>query len=246
MKNLFLIIFCLLSIVKTQAQPLIRENKAIFNVNKDHLDVGGIQYGLEWLTPYEFNLHPLKKLDLINEISSDEYRTKVVVAKLVFVSQKSFDNLSLEKLSTKEVVQEMFDASFVENNNNIFKVWSTARAYGFNFQVSYNLVLKNESNNQSITQIQKYFKEDISLFQGSRTRVLKITMNNFSRLMNKNESFIYMKELPNGTTFISATVISTLDSRNASLLFPFGKAESVMLRNMQDQILSMSRNIQKL
>ena len=131
MKTTLLILFLLFSSL-LHAQPLLREKTAVFSIKKDHLEVGGVQYGLEWLTPFEFNQHPLKKLDANDEIANDEYHTQVVVAKLAFISQKNFDQLSLEKLATKEVVKEMFDASFVEEENKKFpmKNWNLKKKKG--------------------------------------------------------------------------------------------------------------------
>jgi hypothetical protein len=242
----WLLILCFF-VFNLYAQDLKREANTNYKVQADWIERGRLQYGTEWLTPTRFSTHPLIVMDYLSQSKEFPGRNQVVLSSISFVTATSFDRLSKEALNKADIVKKMFDANSVTPTGGSFLLNTTVKAYGFPIGVDFVLTLKKVEETQLSKTSHSFIKSKLShLSATGRNRILIIEMNQFSQLIYKNTGIVYMQELTNGHVALHAIGVSTINIQKANLFFPFGMAQSQMINNIEEQIIHMAREIQKL
>lgn len=247
MKSLMLL-FSLLLIHSQLAQSQVEEKYVDFNVSPSIVEEGQIQIAFDWLSPSEFRKTNLSQIDLVKINTFKPDNNQIIAAKMIFLSKKSFEDLSQAKMNTAEYISYMLNSVGIKNKGeDLWLVTNKVRAYSIPFKVSFDLKFK-EVSGTTLGTLTNYFKDEASAFKGTgKERYLILDMTNFSQLMYRNYSIVYVKELTNGQNLIVSGVVTGFDLRTANNFFnypPFSTTEGTMMGNLRSQILHMVRSIQ--
>jgi hypothetical protein len=226
----------------------IEESYVDFTLSPARLQNREIQVAYEWLEPSEFKTKEMAVTDLIKIASLHQEKNHMVAAKVAFIANRSFDNLSHASLNTKSFISKMLNATAIQPKApETWIITNKVKAYGLPFKITFDLRFR-EVSSSAIGTAGGYFKDEASGISGnSRERFMVLDMSNFSQLMYRNYSIVYMKELNHKETLIVATVIAGFNKDMADKLFdhpPINHTRKTMMNNFRSQIMQMVREIQ--
>lgn len=226
------------------------EKNADFTISPDLMAAGKIQYGFDWLAPHELNRSALSVIDNQKVASLHPDNNQLVLAKIAFTSKKSFDLLSAAKMNNAQFISTMLNSNSIsQKNSETWLVTNTVKAYGLPFKVSFDFRLKEVAPNSLNQEIIRYFRDEASALNSSgRERFLVLDMSQFTQLIYRNYSIVYVKEISANETLIVSALITGFDLKSANSFFnypPFSTTKETMLKNLRSQILQMARGIQK-
>lgn len=247
MKSLLLLFSLLLSSQLSLAQ--VEETHVDFIVSPMLVEDGKVQIAFEWLTPQEFRKTSLSQIDLVRINTFKPDNNQIIAAKMVFISSKSFNEISHAKMNNANFVSYMLNSVGIKNKEeDVWFVTNKVRAFNIPFKVSFDFKFK-EVSASALGELTNYFENEAAPFQGSgKERYLLLDMTNFSQLMYRNYSIVYVKELTNGRSLVVSGVVTGFDLRTANTFFnfpPFSSTEGTMMANLKSQILHIVRSIQK-
>lgn len=243
--SLFLaLIFC--QLVYSQ----VEENHVDFTVSPSIIQAGNIQVAYEWLKAHEFKNKDLSLTDLQKVSAINGGNNQLVAAKLAFISHQSFDELSYAKMNTSTYISNMLNSvSIKKKSADSWRVTNRVKAYGLPFRVSFDFKFREVSSSSLTPQIVRYFRDEAAGINSSgRERFLVLDMTNFSQLIYRNYSVVYIKEIGPDQTLLISTVMTAIDIKTANSYFnypPISSTERTMMNNLKTQIMHMARKIQK-
>jgi hypothetical protein len=250
MKALSLLLILVSLLLQTLAFAQTEESNIDFTVSPGIILDGKIQVAFKWITPSEFRKTDLSLMDLpkISEIQPSN--NQLVVSKIAFISKKSFDNLSYVKMNSTQFISDMLNSVGIrQKESDLWYVTNRVKAYNIPFKVSFDFRFKEIAASSLNSQVVNYLKDEASGVKGTgRERFMTLDMSNFSQLMYRNYSVVYMKEISANETMIVSGIIGGLNLNTANSFFnypPFSSTKSTMVGNLRDQILHMARSIQK-
>ena len=99
MKAKLALLISLLFILNQLALAATEETSVDFTVSPGVVRAGGIQIGMEWLTPNDFLKTNLSLIDLprLNDLHPDN--NQVIASKLALIIKKPLDSFSFEKMN---------------------------------------------------------------------------------------------------------------------------------------------------
>lgn len=245
----FSAILLLVSVVATTAFAQVEEKDVDFTISPAVLTDGKIHVAYEWLTPSAFAKKNLSVVDTVGVYSSHPGKNHIVASKLSFVAKRGFDQLSYVSMNQASFISKMLNSVSVKQRTaDTWAVTNKVRAYGFPFNVSFNLKFTEVPANKMPSSILNYLRDEGAALRGStRERFLILDMTNFSQLMYRNYSYVYIKEVSPTETIIVSAIVAGFDISSANSLFnfpPFSSTRGTMMNNMKEQIMQMARSIQ--
>ena len=250
MKAKLALLISLLFILNQLALAATEETSVDFTVSPGVIRAGGIQIGMEWLTPNDFLKTNLSLIDLhrVNALYPDN--NQVIASKLALIIKKPLDSFSFEKMNNAAYISSMLNSVAISKKNiESWRVTNKVRAYGIPFKVSFDLKLKEISSTALGVQLVNYLKDESAGVKGTgRERFMVLDMTNFSQLMYRNYSVVYAKEIGPNETMIVSGIVAAFDLHKANSLFnypPFSTTKSTMMNNLHGQVLHMAESIQK-
>ena len=236
-----LLLLSLSSLVSAQ----VMESHVDYTVSPGTIQGGKIQYAHEWLEPHEFKNKELFAIDIVGVNKLHPDNIQLVAAKVAFVSKKSFDQLSHAQMNNADYISEMLDSVGIRGlTADTWRVTNKVKAYGLPFKVSFDFKFR-EVAASALGGAANYLRTEAAGMRGTRERFLVLDMNNFSMLMYRNYSIVYIKEISPTQTMVVAGVIAGIDIDRAGKYFLFGGVEKTMLGNLKTQIMNMVTNIQE-
>jgi len=226
----------------------VEENNVEFTISPSILLAGKIQVAYEWLNPNDFSKKEFSILDTIKVSGMNPDNNQLAISKLAFISKRNFDSLSLSVMNNSAFISKMLNSvSISPKSSDTWRVTNRVKAYGLPFKVSFDFKI-NEIPLTSVPGVARFLRDEGAAIIGKgRERVLLLDMSNFSQLMYRNISYVYMKEIFNNQTLIVAGVIGGANISTANLIFdypPFSETEATMINNFRTQIMGMVKNIQ--
>ena len=242
------VIFALL-VFTTLSWSAVQEKNVDFTLSPALMLDGEIQYALDWLSPDELVNRNLRVITGEPIAAKKPSNTQLVISKVAFVAKKSFDKLSPSNMNSEEFISDMLSSvSIQEKPNNIWRVTNKVKAYSIPFKVGFDLKIKEAAKVSLSSDAIRYFKDESYAFKNNaRERFLIVDMTNFSQLMYRNYSVVYVKEISANETLIVSGLIAEFDLSAANAFFnypPFSSTRSTMVGNLRTQILSMARSLQ--
>lgn len=225
------------------------ESGTDFSLNQALVLNHDIQVAYEWLSPEEFRSSSLSSTDIKKVASLHPSNNQIVASKIAFISPFSFDKLSRKALNNANTISRMLNSVGISvKDKDTWFVTNKVRAYGLPFHVTFDFSLMEPEAKTLPEKAVRFFQEATEGMKGTgRERFLSLDMKNFSQLMYRNTSLVYMKELVGGETLVVATVLSAIDLSRANRYFqypPFSRTESTMIGNLRGQILHMAQELQ--
>lgn len=247
-RSLALLLTTLLFHALSFAQTI--ERHVDFTVSPGVILDGKIQVAFEWLSPSEFKNTQLNVMDLAKISALHPNNNQMIASKIAFISKKSFDDLSYSKMNTAPFISNMLNSvSIRQKTADTWDVTNRVKAYSIPFKVSFDIKFKEASAATFSPQLVKYIKDEAAGMKGTgRERYMILDMTNFSQLMYRNYSIVYMKEISATETMIVSGIITGFNLNEGNMFFnfpPFSTTKSTMVGNLKDQILHMARSIQK-
>lgn len=245
------LIVALLSFLFVLNQFAHAEERSVdFTVSPGVILDGTIQVSYEWLSPSEFQKKDLSILDLPRLRDLHPGNNHMVASKIAFIARKSFEQLSYAHMNTAAYISSMLNSVAIRQKSaDTYYVTNKVRAYSIPFKVGFDFKFKEVSSSALGSSITQYLRDEASGLKGTgKERFLTLDMTNFSQLMYRNYSIVYMKEISANETLIVSGVIAALDLDMANTFFnipPFSTTKSTMMENMRGQIGHMARKIQK-
>jgi hypothetical protein len=245
---LFKIAITLLCFFQFQAFAQVEENNVEFTISPSILLSGKIQVAYEWLTPNDFLKKELSIIDTFKVSGMNADNNQLAISKLAFISKRNFDTLSLSIMNNSAFISKMLNSvSISSKSSDTWRVTNKVKAYGIPFKVSFDFKVK-EIPLASVPAVARFLRDEAGAIVGQgRERLLLLDMSNFSQLMYRNVSYVYMKEIANNQTMLVAGIIGGANISTANLIFnypPFSETESTMINNLRTQIMGMAKNIQ--
>jgi hypothetical protein len=209
-----------------------------------------IQVAFEWLDPAHFKMKHLGVVDLPKISEQNANKNQMIAAKIAFISNNSFDDLSHSKMNNKTFISEMLSSIGIsQKTSDIWRVTNRVKAYGLPFKVSFDFNFKEVASKTLGNQVVKYLSDEASGLKGTgKERFMTLDMTNFSQLIYRNYAIVYMKEISPKETLIVSVIITGFDLSAANSYFnlpPFSTTKSTMMGNFKTQIFNMARSIQK-
>ena len=242
------IAFLILCLFQLQAYAQVEESNVEFTISPSIISSGKIQVAYEWLTPAEFNKKEFALIDSLKVSSLKPENNQLAISKLAFISKRNFDSLSASSMNNASFISKMLNSVGISQKTaDTWRVTNKVKAYGLPFKVSFDFKLK-EVSLAAVPSIARYFRDQASAIPDqARERLLLLDMSNFSQLMYRNYSYVYMKEINSNETLIVSGIIGGANISTANLIFdhpPFSETESTMINNLRTQIMGMAKNIQ--
>jgi hypothetical protein len=250
MKAKFLLLFTLLVLFSQPSSAQTEERSVDFTVSPGVIMGGNFQVALEWLSPHDFTKTDLSSFDNSKAHTLHPSNNHLIASKLAMISKRSFESLSAVNMNNSAFISEMLNSVAIQRKTSeVWTVTNKVKAYSIPFKVSFDLNLKEVSSAALGPRIVKYFKDEASGIKGmGRERFLVLDMTNFSQLMYRNYSIIYIKEISPNETMIVSGIVAAFDLNAANSLFnfpPFSTTKGTMMNNLRSQILHMAQTIQK-
>lgn len=249
MKPAFALLFaCLFSAQFAHAQVL--ESSVDFTIAPGTITDGTLQYALEWITPSEFRKKEFILMDIPKVNALHPSSNHMVVSKLAFVAKKSFDSLSYQKMNNSTYISQMLNSVEISQKAapDLWSVTNKVVAYSIPFRVTFDFNFKEVKRENLNSALVQYLTDEASGFKtDKRERILLLDMTNFTELMYRNYSVVYMKEISPTETFIVSGVVAGFDLNKANRYFqypPFSTAKGTVISNVKTQILHMVKKIQ--
>jgi hypothetical protein len=226
----------------------VEESHVDFTLAPALLESGKVQVAYEWLEPAELKTKEMAITDVPKVASLHPDKNHTVAAKLAFVANRSFEELSHSAMNTKGFISKMLHAVTIsQKTDDTWAVSNRVKAYSIPFRISFDFRFR-ETNAASISTAANYLKEEAASVAGKgRERFMILDMTNFSQLMYRNYSIVYMKELGPKKTLVVSTVVAGFNKNMADKIFnlpPINTTEKTMMANFRMQIMHMVREIQ--
>lgn len=243
-------LFTLLMTLLTLSFAHAEESHVDFNLSPAYLEDGNLQVAFEWLTPNEFKKRDLSVTDLVKVQNLHPGNNQLIVSKTALLSKKPVSHFSLQKMNNAQTITALLrSVSAVQKSTDTWYVTNKVKAYGIPFKVSFNLTVREVTPAALGSNVVNYFRSEGSAFRGTGKELFYIMdMTNFSQLMYRNYSVIYIKEISPAETLVVAGIIAAFDINKANSFFnfpPFSSTEGTMVDNLRSQILHMARTFQK-
>lgn len=250
MKAIYLLLISFVLILSGLGFAQTEERNIDFTVSPAIILDGDIQVAFQWTTPNDFRKTELSLMDLPKISDLQPGNNQLVVSKIAFISKKSFDNLSYNKMNSTSFISDMLNSVGIrQKESDLWYVTNRVKAYNIPFKVSFDFKFKEVAGSTLNSQVLNYIKDEASGVKGTgRERFMTLDMSNFSQLMYRNYSIVYMKEISPNETMIVSGIIGGFNLHTANSFFnypPFSSTKSTMVGNLRDQILHMARSIQK-
>lgn len=237
--------FAIFSILFSQlAFSQVYESNVDFAISSSVLETK-TQVAFEYLTPQEFRKRDLSLMDIPKMNATHVDNNQMIVAKIAFITKKSFDSLSYKKLNSASYIKEMLDSVEIKQKDSpdFWDITNVAKAYNIPFRVSFDFRFKEVTEAGLNEALSNYIRDEVGAFkQEGRERYLLLDMTNFSQLIYRNYSVVYMKELSSKETLIIGGVVSAFSLSKANSYFnypPFATTKGTMLKNIRTQTIHM-------
>ena len=243
---ILLLVLSLLFSPFTLAQ--VEESHVDFTVSPSLISTGEIQVAYEWLEPSAFKTKEMVVADLTKVAALSPGKNHMVASKIAFVSRRSFDELNYASMAKSTFISRMLNAvSISQKSSDVWNVTNRVKAYKIPFKVSFDFRFK-EVSAATVGAAANYLKDEGSGVAGKgRERFMILDMTNFSQLMYRNYSIVYMKEISEKETLVISTVVAGFNKDMADNLFnlpPFSTTKKTMMDNFETQIMQIVREIQ--
>ncbi len=228
----------------------VQERSVDFTISPSLISEGKIQVAYEWISPSEFAKKDLSLLDLPKISSLHPGNNQLTISKVAFISQKSFDELSYAKMNNSTFISQMLNSiSISKKSADAWSITNKVKAFQIPFKVSFQLKFNEVSASSLGAAVSNYLRDEGAASKNSgRERFLILDMTNFSQLVYRNYSVVYLKEINANETLVVAGVVAAININSANLFFnhpPFTTAKETMMSNIKTQIMQMARSIQK-
>lgn len=244
-------VLLLLSIlfVSQAAHSYVEEKNVDFTLSPSVLNDGEIQIAFEWISPSEFAKKDLAIMDLQKIETSYGKNNQMIISKLAFITKQPFDELSHVKMNTAKYITDMLNSVTIsKKSSDTWYVTNKVKAYSIPFKVSFDFQFREIAQNKLDSKLVRFIQDENSAFSGpGRERFMILDMTNFSQLMYRNYSVVYMKEIGPNSTLIYSGVIAGFNLKEANGYFnyaPISSTKNTMMGNLRTQILHMARSIQ--
>jgi hypothetical protein len=226
----------------------IEERGVDFVVSPGAVLGGETQLGLEWLGPADFTRTQLSIMDLVKLNSLHPNNNQIIASKVAFISRRPFDSFTHSKMNNSAFISQMLSSvSVSQKNSDTWLVTNKVKAYGLPFKVSFDFQFKEVSPSLLGQQVPRYFRDEASGVNGlSRERFMLLDMTNFSQLIYRNYSVVYVKEISAHETLVVCGLIAAFDLKTANTFFnypPFSTTKATMMGNLKSQIMNMVKTI---
>lgn len=231
------------------AHAHVEEKNVDFTLSPAVINGGEIQIAFEWITPSEFRKKDLALMDIQKISTSHGENNQMIISKLAFTTKQSFDSLAYSKMNVAKYITDMLNSvAITKKASDSWYVTNKVRAYSIPFKVSFDFKFREVSADSLDANLLRYIRDENSAYHGAgRERFLILDMTNFTQLMYRNYSVVYMKELGPNETLIYSGVVAGLDLKTANSFFnypPFATTKGTMMGNLRTQILHMAKSIQ--
>jgi len=247
MKSILLILTLILFLGQNAFSQIVEKN-VDFTISPAIVSSGKIHMALEWLTPYDFSVTQMGMIDQAKLQNLYPENNQIIASKIAFIARKSFSELSHAKMNDASYIAHMLNSvSISPKSQDNWKVTNKVKAYGLPFKVSFDFRFKEVSSANLGESIARYFRDEASGISGTgKERFLLLDMTNFSKLMYRNYSIVYVKEISPTETLVVSALIAAFDIKTANGLFqfpPFSTTYDTMMGNLRSQILHMTQSI---
>jgi hypothetical protein len=248
MKNKMLLILSLTLLLQPFAFAQIEERSVDFTVSPSVLLGGQTQVAFEWLSPQDFNKTDMSLMDLTKVHALSPSNNQLIASKIALLSKKPFDSFSAAKMNNATYISQMLSSVAISQKGaDLWAVTNKVKAYSIPFKVNFDLRLKEIPAQTLGIPLLNYFKDEGSALKGTgRERFIVLDMTNFSQLMYRNYSIVYVKEISANETLIVAGIIAGFNLNSANAFFnypPFSTTKGTMMNNLRTQILTMASKI---
>ena len=248
MKAVVLLVLSFL-FVSGHSQAYVEERNVDFTLSPAVINGGDIQIAFEWITPAEFRKKDLAILDLQKIETSYGKNNQMIISKLAFITKQPFDSLSYAKMNTAKYITDMLNSvAITKKSADSWAVTNKVKAYSIPVKVNFDFKFREATANELGADLLRYVKDENAAFAGpGRERYLILDMTNFSQLMYRNYSVVYMKEVGPNETLIYSGVVSGMDLKAGNTFFnypPFATTKGTMMGNLRTQIIHMANSIQ--
>lgn len=242
LKQLFLAV---LTLVAVQSLSFAAEESDVdFRIDSAVLEREN-QLAFEWQSPDQFRATRMSVTDHVKLNKMSPESLYMVNSKIAMISNRPLEDFKIKKLSTAQTVKNMLrSTSVVAQGNNNYRVANKVKAYGLPFTVKFNLAIREIQPDAATA---KYFRDEAIQFEGSGREVFAtLDMTDFSQIMYRNYSAIYVKELKDGRTLLIATIMAGFNVEKANSYFnfpPISRTENTMVGNLRSQTLHMMKEM---
>jgi hypothetical protein len=229
----------------------VEERHVDFTISPAILAEGKIHVAYEWLRPQDIFSKNLNVIDIVKVAHINPGLSQLVAAKLALISKQPFDQLTYKKMNTASYISSMLNSvSIKQKSSDVWSIENKVKAFQvIPVKVGFQFKFTEVQPSQISANALKYLRDEASAIKSNgRERILILDMTQFSQLIYRNYSLVYMKELNTRETLIVAGVITALDIQKANAFFdhpPFSNTEQTLMSNMRTQILHMGMMIQK-
>lgn len=234
----------LLLTVSTFAQS--EESHVDFTIRPSAMMAGDIQVAYEWLEPSEFKNKELAVTDLMKVSSMYPEKNHTVAAKIAFMSKRSFDTLSYAQMNSNDFISRMLNSVATRQKGpDLWQVTNKVKAYKIPFKITFDFRFK-EVTAASLGAAATYLRDEAAGVAGGRERFMVLDMSNFSQLMYRNYSLVYMKEIGKNETLVVSTVVAGFNKNMADNFFnlpPLSTTKKTMMGNFRSQIMQIVTEI---
>ncbi|MBA2404488.1 MAG: hypothetical protein H0V66_06940 [Bdellovibrionales bacterium] len=239
----------LLTLLSTLSFAQTVEKHVDFTVSPGVILDGSIHVAFEWISPANFRNKSLSQMDLQKISALHPNNNQMIVSKIAFISKTSFDNLTYAKMNNANYIAEMLNSvSIRQKTTDTWSVTNKVKAYSIPFKVSFDFKFKEVTPAVLGASLVNYIKDEASGLKGTgRERFMTLDMTNFSQLMYRNYSIVYMKEISPTETMIVSGIIAGFNLQEGNTFFnlpPFSTTKSTMMGNLKTQIMQMAHSIQ--
>lgn len=243
------LLFSLMLISAPSAFAIPEEKNVEFTLSPALLHDGEIQIAFEWISPSEFRKKDLAMMDLQKINASHPNNNQMVIAKLAFITQQPYESLTYAKMNTAKYITDMLNSVAIRQKaSDSWFVTNKVKAYNIPFRVHFDFKFREISAADLDASVVRFIRDENSAFAGpGREHFLILDMTNFSQLIYRNYSIVYVKELGPKETLIYSGAISGIDIKSANGYFnypPFANTKNTMMGNLRTQITHMAKSIQ--
>ena len=244
----FLLIFAIVLFYGQNAFSQTVEKNVDFTISPGIISAGKIHMALEWLSPYDFSLTQMGITDQAKLQNLYPENNQIIASKIAFIAHKSFSDLSYSNMNQAAYISHMLNSvAIVAKSPDTWRVTNKVKAYGLPFKVSFDFRFKEVTPAILGERVAKYFRDEASGVKGTgRERFLILDMTNFSKLMYRNYSIVYIKEISASENFVVSSLIAAFDVKTTNSLFqfpPFSTTYETMMGNLNSQIMYMTKSI---
>jgi hypothetical protein len=225
----------------------VYESNVDYSISSALLESGEVHFGYEWLSPAQFKTKDISKTDLRGLSKITAPFNHIIAAKIGFISDRSFQELSLKKMNEPAFIKKMLRATSVTaKDSGKWEITNKVKAYGFYFKVDFSLKL-TEANSSELREIAGFMRSEANKFINSgRERFILVEMTDFDQLLYGNFGVVYMREISPDKTLIIATIISAFNQNKANRFFqfpPFSYAYNTITNNFKSLTMGMIEEI---